>query len=144
MGNILGFGFTIGGEISTDQKTSYDWGMSCGYVRAQTILENIKNNDGTYTGNFHGIWEEENTRCDKHDPPLTGDDLATCKLETDLAACAEDYRGEDVAWCEDHVKKVHTGEAEKLDTCATPENEKSITEAGIEMGKSCLEMKYLL
>ena len=136
MGNILGFGFTIGAEISTDQKAKKDWGMSCGYVRAQTILENVKNNDGTYTGNFHGIWEEENTRCDKHDPPLTGDDLATCKLETDLEACAQDYRGEDVAWCEDHVKKVHAGEAEKLDTCATPENEKSITEAGIEMGKS--------
>ena len=140
MGNILGFGFSIGGEIGVggEDEGPFDTGMSCGFVRAQTILKNVQNNDGTYTGNFHGIWEEENTQCEKHKPKLNETALAACKLDVDLEACDKDYRKEDeIQWCKEHVEKVHNGvEAEMLDTCARPENTKAMTDIGIEMGKS--------
>ena len=55
MGNLLGFGFTIGADISfggdgTDQMFTRE--MSCGYVRTQTILENINNDEITDTKFF--------------------------------------------------------------------------------------------
>ena len=74
--------------------------MTCGFVQALSILENIGDNDGVYTANFHNTWREQSAECDH----LEGDVYRTCKLDRAYEACEDDYEGDGIEWCRDNVR----------------------------------------
>ena len=76
--------------------------MSCGFVLATSILENIGDNEGVHTGNYHDTWREQSDEPECEE--LEGVSLRTCKLDYAYKACADDSQGEEIEWCRKHVR----------------------------------------
>ena len=79
--------------------------QSCGFVQATSILENISDNGGEHTGNYHDTWRDQVTLSDVPEcENLEGSLLRTCKLDYAYQACDNDYVGDQIKWCKTHVR----------------------------------------